>query len=243
MVQGFAQVQEGAHPLVAVEPVGPTHRYSPEVHVPPVVKVGEHHRSQAVPGGKHLGRLGQVGKHSLAVVAKEVGSSCRCIVGGGQGFPTGGRTCILESTHVDIQISIMIVVGQSGRQVPVVAPGHAGCRGYVLESPVPEIAIEPVGSVVGQEQVGVAVVVQVSPVGAHAAVPVVDTGLPAHLLETPQTVVAIEQPARLGRLRAAAGQVEVQVSVRVVVPEGGSRTHARGPPADRIGRTAFHDRG
>ena len=238
-VQALSQVQEGAHPLIAEEPVGSSQGDGPEIDVAPVVEVGEDHRYQTVPRGTHPGRLGQVGERPLAVVAEQVGASLHEVVRENPGFSTGLRAGFLKSTDVDIQVSVMIVVGQSRGQMPVIAPGHArGCR-HVGEGPVPEIAIEPVGSVVGQEQVGVAVVVQIAPVGAHAAVPMVDAGLPAHFLETTQPVVAVEQAARSSRVRAATGQVKVQVSVRVVVAEGGSRTHPGGPPADRVGRTAF----
>ena len=125
-LQALSQVQEGAHPLVAEEPVGPSQGNGPEIHVAAVVEVGEDHRYQIVPGSSHPGRLGQVGEHALAVVAEQVSASSLSldILRKGPGIPAAGRSGILQSTHVDIQVAVMIVVGQSRGQVPVRAPGH-----------------------------------------------------------------------------------------------------------------------
>ena len=60
---------------------------------------------------------------------------------------------------VEVEVAVAVEVGEGGRGRPVAVPAQARRLGHVLERPVALVAVEGVGPPAGDEQVGVAVVV------------------------------------------------------------------------------------
>ena len=63
---------------------------------------------------------------------------------------------------VEVEVAVVVQVGEGGRCRPVAIAAQAGPVGDVLERPVPAVAIEGVRSPAGDEEVGMAVVVEVA---------------------------------------------------------------------------------
>ena len=98
----------------------------------------------------------------------------------------------------------------------------------VGEGPVPPAPQEHVGAVVGEVEIGVAVVVVVGGGHAHPVAPVARAGLATDLAEgaVPEIAVELVGLRGLGAVEGVAVDgVDVEAAVAVVVEEGAPRPH------------------
>ena len=129
--------------------------------------------------------------------------------------------------HVEVQVAVIFHVEEGGAGAPV-GTNDAGFGRNVAEGAVPVVAIEPIGSEVGDVDVPVAVIVVVANGNPHAIGAVSLQPRPGgHLLETAVGQVAIERVANrpggagVGR-QASVDQQNIQPPVVVVVEQGAS---------------------
>ena len=107
---------------------------------------------------------------------------------------------------VQVEVAIIIEVGEGGRGRPIAVARQTHPLRDILESPVPSIAIQGIGSPPGHEEIGVAVVVVIA--DRHALA--VALGHPAdsrgvrHVFERPVAAVA-EQAVAPGGLSGIGG--------------------------------------
>ena len=109
---------------------------------------------------------------------------------------------------VQVEVAVVVEIGEGRRGGLVAGAGQAGARGDVLEGPVAAIAVERVGLQAGDEQVGMPVVVVIAHGDAQAVTPPPgdrgDSGFLGHVLEGAVAAVAKEPVARSPSRRAGA---------------------------------------
>ena len=146
--------------------------------------------------------------------------------------------------HHEIKTTIAIVVDESGAGGPT-RRLHTGRARHVCKGTVPVVVIENVaastGRVIRYVQIDIAVIVIIACSHAHALAAVTDAGLLGDIGEgefaAGNQVIAEQPVARLPAVRqgdhrfsglwprGALYQVEIQVSVVVVVDQRGARSH------------------
>ena len=132
--------------------------------------------------------------------------------------------------HVEVWGAVPVVIEEGGAGAPFAA-GNAGPAGDVAEGAVAVVAVEPVGTEMGEVEIGVPVVVVVTHGHSHAVIGGrLQAGFAGHLLQAPAAPVAVEGVGpRLERRRiggpAAVDQQHVQLAVKVVVQQGATRSH------------------
>ena len=136
---------------------------------------------------------------------------------------------------VQVEVAVAVEVGERGGGRPVAVAAEAGGVRGVLEGAVAAVAVKGVGPPAGDEQVGVAVVVDVAD-GDAVAISAGEGGDPGGfggVLEGAvaaivEEAVAVGGPARAGRERASLGGVDVEPAVAVVVEQAQARAHRLG---------------
>src|SRR5580658_7544758 len=99
-----------------------------------------------------------------------------------------------------IEMAVVIVIEEAGRAAPA-SGRHAGLDGYIGESPIAIIVVERIFPVVGDVEVGIAVIVVIADGHAHAvvAVPCVrQAGFFRYIGEAAIRILAIEAIPVLG---------------------------------------------
>ena len=140
---------------------------------------------------------------------------------------------------VEVEVAVVVEVGKGGRGRPVAIAPQAGPIGDVLERPVAAVAIERVGSPAGDEEVGMAVVVDVA--DGHA-VPVAslhpaDAGSVARIVKravalVPKQSIARVGPVGPGREDASLDDVDIEPAIAVVVEQTNPAGHRLGNLAE-----------
>ncbi len=135
-----------------------------------------------------------------------------------------GRSVVDVADDVEVEIPVAVEVAEGGRGRKALYPGSRR-GGHVDEGAVPPVAIEPIGTVVGHEQVDVSVVVDVADRDAHAVAPVTEARLRGDVRVAPVGLAAVEpvgrpvRGARLGQDVIGVGQVDVEIAVGVEVEQ------------------------
>ena len=140
---------------------------------------------------------------------------------------------------VQVEVAVVVEVGEGRRRRPVAVAGQTRSLRDVLESPVPAIAIQGIGSPPGHEEVGVAVVVVVADRHAvavalgHAADP---RGV-RHVFERAVAAVAEQAVApgwlsRIGGESAPLHEIDIEPAVAVVVDQADAASGELGELVD-----------
>ena len=136
---------------------------------------------------------------------------------------------------IEVEVAVVVEVGEGGGGRPVAVAAQPGGVGRVLEGPVAPVAEQGVRPPSGDEQVGVAVVVEVAdrhavaiPAGqggqARGAGDVAEMAVP----EVAEQPVLVGEPRRRWREDAPLDRVDVEPAVAVEVEQGDAAAHRLG---------------
>ena len=186
-----------------------------EVDVSVVVDVGGDHPHAPPSPLEESRRFGDVGEMALVITEDLVGArfefpgiAADDHLVGRKGVADPRILGIPDHVVADVQVEVAVVieVGESGRCRPIAVARQARRPRHILESPVPSIAIQAIGSPPGQKEVGMAVVVVIADGDAvsislgHSA----DSRGVRHIFECPVAAVA-KQPVSPWRLSGIGG--------------------------------------
>ena len=227
----------GDHPHEGPDPE-PVGALAPEVDLQPVIAVGQVVAEEPAGVGAGLGGDEHVQIAVAVVVRPGRVALIRGVLQGPRGhFHEGACPIVAEETVaaerglVEIEIAVVVVVDERGRQGPLLERGPPG---HIGEEVSPVVAEEPRegGGVRSEVDIQVPVIVVVSP-GTGERVLLDPDGVGGHLGEGAVPVVPVQGADT--RNRAPHGQ-EVRVPVAVVVPPG----DAAGAESGRHSRGAGH---
>ena len=134
---------------------------------------------------------------------------------------------------VEIEQAIAVDVGEAGARAPEGSP-YLGGGCSIAEGAVAVVNVKHIAAEVGDVEVRVAIVVDIAHREGGAVVPVADPGLVGHVDKAPlagiaeQAIAGVAGGVGPGRVAVALHQVEVEVSVSIVVEPAG-------PAVDRLG--------
>ncbi len=201
--------------------------------------LGELTKPGPATGGRETRGLGDVGEGAVAIVPVEHGGD-----GGGhrrRGVvrPPRRISCLSDRVigevvrHEDVQPSITVGVEETGRGgIGVVADPRVG--GRVFERPVAAIPVERVGTVIGDVEVGVTVVVRIPDSHSHPVARIGGSGRVGrdakHAVVTleQQLVHAVGRRGAAGDIPPAVHEVQIEVVVAVGIEESNAAGHAVG---------------
>ena len=128
---------------------------------------------------------------------------------------------------VEVKQAIAVDVGEAGARAPEWSP-YLGGGCSIAEGTVAVIDVEHVTAEVGDVEVGVAIIVDIAHREGGAVVPVADPGLVGYVDKATlagiaeQAIAGVAGSVGPGRVAVALHQVEVEVSVSIVVEPAGS---------------------
>ncbi len=201
------------------------------------VEIGRHHSQTLALGVQNAAGPADVTESAIAQVPVETVGHPRKMAWmaiGPDSLHLAGRIAlegrIQVIHHVEIRGSVPVVVEECGAGAPFGA-GNPCPPGDVAEGAVPVVAVKPVGTEMGEVEIGVPIVVVVAHGNSHAVVGgEIQAGFTGHLLQTPPARVAVERVgSRLERRRigrpATVDQQHIQPAVAVIVQQRATRSH------------------
>ncbi len=221
-----AALFESAVVLVAVEQAGGLVAGDIDIGPAVVIEIGDDHAEAiAAAGREDTGLFGHVGKRAVAIVVIERvvrhGESARAAHDDHAlplavlAAPRLGSVGEIEVDIIgdkDIEIAVAIVIDKGAARTPSRAgDGQAGGLTDVREFSGAQIPVEDVVAVVGDEQIGMAVVIEVAHAGGLRPTGAGESGLLAHFGKVTPAVVAVE----LRRVGAALGSSVVPLAMKM----------------------------
>ena len=216
-----------------------------EVEKAVAVDVGGNDAEPGTRLGQDAERRGDVLEGAGAVVAIEAIGLGAVALGSAVVGPAVGRVAALARGQavvdvvddVEIEIAVAVVVEEAGTDRPALSAADARPGGDILEGAIAAVAPQLVGAEVGEEDVDMAVAVDVTGRDAHAVAGGVQAARCRDVGET-QLALAVRQlvavetvgPEVVAALRRSSdrrtlNQVEIEVAVVVVVEERATRAH------------------
>ena len=119
-----------------------------------------------------------------------------------------------------VEVTIVVVVDKARADRPLTGR-YTGLGGYIFKGPVAAVAVEHVGSEVGEIEIDESVVIEIARGNAHAVPRVTspgDAGLLRNVGERAVALVSV-QPVRVARMRAVDGDALVVVDVQATAVE------------------------
>ena len=123
---------------------------------------------------------------------------------------------------IEVEVAVLVEVEPAGGQADVGGLGEVGCAADVVK-PAAEVAEEPVVADAGQEQVDLAIGVEVARSDPKAGAVVVEPPGRCRILERPAPLIQQQRIAHASRSEDGGGQVEVEPAVTVGVERGRGR--------------------
>ena len=132
---------------------------------------------------------------------------------------------------VEIQVAVQVVIGESRACGPTAVAVRDGRNRHIREATA-FVAVKHVGAKIGNEEIGISIVVVIPRATAHAITGIGDPG--RRFDETSICSVAVERIAgRLGRYVtgqiSSVDDVEIHVPVAVIIEKSGSRAEGLHP--------------
>ena len=138
-----------------------------EVDIAAIVEVGENCRRDLFDPCFHAGCISNVGKCPVTVVPVQMATTASRLAEVGPRETWRSRLgCLLGVNvvpDVNIQITVVVHVGHSCRQMPMTVAGNPRLHADVTKRAIAVVLIEPVCPILSQKKIGLAIIVQSRP--------------------------------------------------------------------------------